>query len=389
VQAQDADLVVFSSTSQSSFLRSRIDAELRETVEAVDGVAEAGGIGVVQLGGRVPGNGPRDLVATALFGYELAPSGVPEPPAPGEVYADDVLRADGIEEGMELLLGPARTPVTVVGFVSDTTYSGQGSLWAEPGTWREVLSSNRPDEQLGDDVFQALVVRTDAGLTVGEVAVAIDDATGATESLTVSEAIDAIPGVKQQRSTFNQIIGVTIGIGVVVVGLFFALLTVERLALYGALKAFGARSRTLFAGLVVQAVVVASVASVVAAGLAVILDVAIPPGSIPLDITPRRIVNSAVLLLTAAPDARGVHYLGPWRLPGPDSHRLAALSLLLSCVTTTSPSSWRPSCWTHHRTTPDTSGQGRPIPAIVVARCSLAAQRVVSSERRRVPFGPW
>jgi putative ABC transport system permease protein len=50
----------------------------------------------------------------------------------------------------------------------------------------------------------------------------------------------------------------------------------------------------------VQAVVVASVASAVAAGLAVTLDAAIPPGSIPLDITPRRIVNSAVLLLTAA-----------------------------------------------------------------------------------------
>jgi hypothetical protein len=46
-------------------------------------------------------------------------------------------------------------------------------------------------------------------------------------------------------------------------------------------------------------------------------------------------------------DARGPHYRGPWRLPGPDSHRLAALSLSLSYVTTTSMSSWRPSCWTH------------------------------------------
>ena len=46
-------------------------------------------------------------------------------------------------------------------------------------------------------------------------------------------------------------------------------------------------------------------------------------------------------------DARGPHYRGPWRLPGPDSHRLAALSLSLSYVTTTSLSSWRPSCWTH------------------------------------------
>ena len=47
---------------------------------------------------------------------------------------------------------------------------------------------------------------------------------------------------------------------------------------------------------------------------------------------------------------REPHYQGPWRLPGPDSHRLAALSLSLGYVITTSLSSWRPSCWTHDGT---------------------------------------
>jgi putative ABC transport system permease protein len=301
INAQDADLIVYSSTSRSSFLRSRIDAPIRAAVDAVPGVAETGGIGVVQLGARVPGNGPRDLAATALFGYELPPSGVPESPGPGEVYADEVLRADGVDVGMELLLGPARSPVTVIGIVADTTYSGQGSLWGDTTTWRDVLAANRPDQQLADDVVQALVVRTADGVDSAEVAAAIDAATdGATESLTIAEAVDAIPGVEEQRSTFNQIIGVTIAIAVVVVGLFFVLLTVERLALYGVLKAIGARSSTLFAGLVLQAVIVTVVAVVIAAGLALVLDALIPPGSIPLDITLTRIATSAVLLLVSA-----------------------------------------------------------------------------------------
>ena len=51
---------------------------------------------------------------------------------------------------------------------------------------------------------------------------------------------------------FNQIIGVTLVIAVVVVALFFALLTVERVGLYGMLKAIGARSRTLFGGVVAR-----------------------------------------------------------------------------------------------------------------------------------------
>jgi len=43
----------------------------------------------------------------------------------------------------------------------------------------------------------------------------------------------------------------------------------------------------------------------------------------------------------------GASYRGPWRLPGPDLHRLAALSLSLGYVTMTSLSPWRPSIWTH------------------------------------------
>ena len=82
-----------------------------------------------------------------------------------------------------------------------------------------------------------------------------------------TEAADAIGGVKQQRSVFNQIIGVTLAIAVVVVALFFALLTVERVGLYGVLKAIGARSRTLFAGVVAQAAVVALIAAAIGAGV--------------------------------------------------------------------------------------------------------------------------
>ena len=297
IRAQDAQAIVYSDTAQASFLRSRIDPELRAQVEAVDGVSEVGGIGNVQLGARVPGNGPRDLASVALFGYELPPTGVPAAPPFGQAWADETIKADGVEEGMVIELGPARTPIEIVGFVSDTNFNGQSGLWASPDTWRTVLSENRPDAQLGPDVFQALVVR---GVADG-LPDAIDAATGgATDSYTVQGAVDAIPGVQEQQATFNQIIGVTVAIALVVIGLFFALLTVERTSLYGVLKALGARSSTIFGGLVTQAVVVTAIATSIAGALVVILDLVIPPGSIPLSITPVRIITSVVLLLIAA-----------------------------------------------------------------------------------------
>ncbi len=300
IRIQDADAIVFSESSQASFLRSRIEPDVRSTIEADIG-PDVGGLGVVLLGARVPGNGPRDLANVAVWGYETAPTGVPEPPGPGQAWADENLRADGVEIGQELLVGPARTPLEIVGWVEDTAYTGQAGLWANVDTWREVLNTNRPDAALAQGVFQALVVRGPDPASAADVPAAVEQAVGdRVIALTVQEASDEIPGVTEQQTTFNQILGVTAVIALVVIALFFALLTVERSALYGVLKAIGAQSRTIFAGLVAQAVVVTFIASIIAGVAVIVLDLAIPPGSIPLFISAGRIVTSIVLLLVAA-----------------------------------------------------------------------------------------
>ena len=123
---------------------------------------------------------------------------------------------------------------------------------------------------------------------------------GPVYALTIDAAIEEIPGVTEQRTTFNQILGVTFVIAVVVVALFFALITVERTSLYGVLKAIGARSSTLFGGLVTQALVVTGVASAIGVTLGLVLDVTIPAGALPFDLTPARILLSISLLIVAA-----------------------------------------------------------------------------------------
>ena len=298
---QNGDLLVYSGNSRDALVRSRIEPAVRQQVESVPGVARVGGLGTAQLGGRVPGRGPRDLVPIVLFGYDLAPRGLPATPPPaGTVYADDSLRAKNVKVGTTMQLGPARSPVTVVGFVSDSRYSGQGTVWGSLDTWRQVLNANRPDARVGPGVVQALVVQGDSRTSAG-LAERIDRSTGgATASLTITQAIDALPGVSQQRTVFNQIIGVTVVIAIVVVALFFALLTVERTALYGVLKAIGASSRTLFVGVVLQAVVVALIASLIGIAAALVLDAVIPAGTIPFVATPARLASSAVVLVVAA-----------------------------------------------------------------------------------------
>jgi putative ABC transport system permease protein len=306
-RVQQADRIVYSSSAKESLVRSRIDGELRSQVEEAVGVGaegggQVGGLGSVQLGARMEGRDVRDLISVTVFGYEIPPEGAPtDPPPMGEVYADRSLEAEDVTIGSELLIGPARTPLTVVGWVSDSQYNGQGSLWGSLDTWRAVTNANRPDAAVGDDVVQALIVRDGADAGSEDLSATIDGATdGETETFTIDEAIAAIPGVQEQQGTFNQIIGLTIVIAIVVVALFFALLTVERTALYGVLKAVGASSRTLFAGVVLQAVIVTLGAALLGAVATVALDAAIPAGAIPFTAYAARIISSVVFLLIAA-----------------------------------------------------------------------------------------
>lgn len=300
IEAQRGDVLVFSSTSEVSFIRSRIDADVRAKVQATPGVTDVGGLGVALLGGRVDDKNTKKLASLAVFGYERAPKGVPDqPPADGQGYADDLLKDKGVKKGSTVYVGPARAPLQIIGFVSDTPFSGQGSVWVSPATWRSLLEANRPGERLGEGTFQALVVRGDG--SPAALAKAIDGATGgATRTLGVKDAAESQPGVKEQRGTFNQIIGVTVVIAIVVVALFFALLTVERTGLYGVLKAVGASSRSLFAGVMVQAVVVTLIASVIAGVLAIVASATGATGALPFELMPARLVTSVVLLLVAA-----------------------------------------------------------------------------------------
>ncbi len=295
IRAQQGDVIVFSSGARDSFLRSRITADVRAQVEAAEGVEEVGGIGFVLLGAQVPGES--ELANVAVAGYELPPEGVPQPPADGEGIADSSLQDQGVGNGDTILVGPAETPITVVGFVDDTSYLQQGSVWVNLPTWRAVQNANRPDSAVADDVVQALVVKGSGGAGLPA---SIDAATAeATATLTIDDAVLALPGVKQQGDTFDQIIYSTLVVVLAVVGLFFSLLTLERIGLYGVLKAIGASSRRLFAGVVLQAIIVAGISFVIGSLLAMGAAAALP-ASVPLQLIPSRFVFTFVGLLVAA-----------------------------------------------------------------------------------------
>jgi putative ABC transport system permease protein len=297
LRSQDSQLAVFSDSARDSVIRSSIDPATREVIESVDGVAATYGFGVALVGARVPGE--TGIADAAVMGYEGNVDGVPSPPPPGRAWADKSLRADGVSEGDVVKAGPTRIPLEVVGFVSDSNFLQQGALWVEPGTWREVLAQSRPGAAVDDGVFQTVWVELEPGADADAVARAIDDATGTTKTLTRNDAVMAIPGIKEQETTFTQIIGVTLFVSGLVVALFFALLTLERTAMLGVLKAVGASSGQLVTTLVTQTLLVTALAYVIGASFAFAMSLVIPP-DVPITLTASRAVFVAVGVFVAA-----------------------------------------------------------------------------------------
>ncbi len=287
MRAQDADVFVYSSDAQESFVRSRISPELRAEVEEVEGVDRTSGLGVALVAGSdgAP-DGSDDLLDLAVIGYESSTDVLPTPPGTGEGYADRSLKARGVDEGDVVAVGPTGVEVEVVGFVEDTDYLLQGSLWVTAETWREVQSSSRPDAAVGPGVFQVVLAHGDGSVTAEELATDIDESTGgATTSLTREEAVFSLPGTREQNSTF----GVLIGTGFLVVGLitalFFVLLTIERTRLFAAVKALGTPSSRLVAWSTFQATAV-SAGSFLLGVIVTVPLAAVVPDAIPLRLEP-------------------------------------------------------------------------------------------------------
>jgi putative ABC transport system permease protein len=260
-------------------------------VEAVEGVADAGALGVL-LGTASTGEDSFDI---AVIGH--LPDRVGHPttitegraPAPGERYAglaDASLRAEGIGLGDQVLLTGASQPVTVIGFTTDSQYLLADTLWVTLETWEALRFEVRPETRGRGSIAQAFPVVVSDGADIGTVVAAVDDAVGTTETVTTEEAILALPGVEQQASTFTAIIVVSFVVVALVIALFFALITLEKRGQLAILKAIGSSSIFLLLGILLQALVATVAGYALGFALSRLLA-AVLPATVPVEFLPR------------------------------------------------------------------------------------------------------
>jgi len=295
-RAHDNKVLVFAADADRQLARSRVDGEAADLVAADDAVAAVGRLDATFTVAGLPGEEVEDV---ALYGYELATARLPEPPAAGEAVVDEQLRrVAGVDVGDTLEIGSTAEPVTVVAVVDDLT-TGAPTVWVAVDEWTRLVALGNPAAVPPEGTSQALVVEPAADGPATLAALRADPALGGVDPVSTGEAIEALDVVQQQSSTFSGIISVTLVVTLLVVALFFALITLERVGLYAVLKALGARTGELLLGVSAQAVVISVLALVVGIGLSAAFVALLPP-QLPIRVEPTRVLWIAIGVVATA-----------------------------------------------------------------------------------------
>lgn len=294
----DVDGVGYNVNANFSGLRSEVSAEQLNAVSAVPGVREATTLGFLST----TTFDDRDRYPALLVGYDPGSIGQPRvvvgnAPGPEE---RDALLADrtflnryGLKVGDTLQISQrlqARS-FRIVGAVDEGTFFFQPVILTPRPVWQELRYGSA-----GESLPAGSVILVQGDVTLS----AIDAAVPTLRLLSPEEAFNNIEGVQAQNQTVRSLQVMGYLIGAMVIGIFFYVLTLQKVPQIGILKALGASSWFVFGQLLLQVIVLTLAGLAVCIPLALLTASAIPEGGVPIAFTNSTYVITVVGLLVAA-----------------------------------------------------------------------------------------
>jgi putative ABC transport system permease protein len=298
IKGLNADALVLQAKSNLSLQQSELSQATADAVARAPGVARSGRFGYISVQptehaseGPVAflGFEPATLAQPALKGGRMI-----EPGERGAVLADKRfldIRGAKIGDAITVTSHLQTYTFRIVGEVDEGSFFFQTPIWGNIDDWRELkygsATANTPAATL-------VMVRGDRGI-VRTLPAAVEGV----EAATPGQAFEHIPGVAPQRNTADSIQAFGLIIGALVVGVFFYVLTLQKVGQIGVLKALGASSWFVIRQLLVQVLVI-SVIGLVIAIPAAILTVNALPATVPLLISRNGVILTTLLLLATA-----------------------------------------------------------------------------------------
>lgn len=293
LEGLQAQGLAYSASARDNIAASRLDPVVSDAVAAVPGVAATGAIGTLTTRADL-GNGPEDA---QVFGFEPgapgAPGGLVEgrlPEADGEAAVD----GGGAQIGDTVTLEPTGIELTVVGLLRGAQFNAVPTAYVVLSTYEQALTAANPGIPFVPVNAIAFDVEGDADPAA--VAAAITEAVPDVVGYTRADAVAKIPGISSITQSFGILVGLTFIIGIVVIGFFFLILTVQKLKSFTLLRAIGTPTRSLAATVALQITLVVVAASIIAVGLTLLAVQGLNTG-IPVRLDPVLIVTTVVAVL--------------------------------------------------------------------------------------------
>jgi putative ABC transport system permease protein len=310
----DADLLVFQANTDLSFQSSRIANSKLRQIQRVEGVSEVGPVGLSNV--SIVFEDGRESLKVNLMGVEPGQPG--EPPViagsslgsrrAGEVVIDEnVAKERDLKPGDPLiiksLVGADEEfyDLGVVGVSDSQKYFVQPSIFVPIQVWDEVRPKSEQEARGKSElVFNIAAVQLEDPTDWQQMAQRLEQQVSGIEAVDRKTAYEATPGYTQQRDTLTTQRVFTLLIGVLVIGGFFQIQTLQKIAQVGMLKAIGASNRIVISAALIQIILV-NVYGVTVGALGTYALVQRFPSNIPVSFQGTVVVGAIVSLLLIGP----------------------------------------------------------------------------------------
>lgn len=313
----DVSLIAFQSDVNYQIPASRLGRARLNAIRRVPGVLAVGPIGVSSATIIAVDGVSRTGLDVALIGVE--PRGPGAPPAlSGDALANsraaEAVVDQHIAERLGLSLGATITlkvvqgmeeqhyNLRVVGATSGSKINFSPAIFVPLQRWDKI----RPQEQVGGSAneitFNIAAVQLDGSVPPTTVASEVMRQVARVELIDPVTAYEATQGYQDMQATLSLQQGFVLVIVVLIIGSFFQIQTLQKVAQIGMLKAIGASSWTVVGALLFQIMLTLLVGLSVGLAAVWLLAQALPTG-IPLVFSGAKIMVAIVSILAAGPVA--------------------------------------------------------------------------------------
>ena len=287
----DAELLAFQANVDLSLNSSRIGRAKLNDIRRVEGVKEIGPLGFSV--GSLIAAGEEEPIDVSLIGIEAGMPGNPPILSGRGIQANrgsEVILDGNIQAQTNIKIGDTVTIKTiqgtdesffnmlVIGFTDKRQYLYQPSVFLPYQTWDRIRAQGGMSSGLVNQTANIVAIKLDDPQNAENVTALIKSQVDDIEIADIPTTIEAIPGYSAQQTTTNTQKSFTLLIGLLVIGGFFQIQTLQKVPQIGVLKAIGAPNKVIATAVVFQIILVTTFGVLIGTVVTILLSLGLPQG---------------------------------------------------------------------------------------------------------------